>query len=72
MKLMNFIKCGRCQRSVFYFSDFEIASKSNKVCSGTHFKESVNCEKSGKVFRRFVPFYFIMFYSKKIVLSDLF
>ncbi|KAG8255540.1 hypothetical protein J6590_090350, partial [Homalodisca vitripennis] len=32
-------------------SDFEIASKSNKICSGTHFKEALNCEKSGKVFR---------------------
>ncbi|XP_054279237.1 protein JTB-like [Macrosteles quadrilineatus] len=32
-------------------TDFEIASKSNRICSGTHFKESVICEKSGKVFR---------------------
>lgn len=32
-------------------TDFEIASKSNKVCAETHYKEAVNCQKSGKVYR---------------------
>lgn len=30
---------------------FEIASNINKVCGPTHFKEAVNCKKSGKVYR---------------------
>ncbi|BES96507.1 Jumping translocation breakpoint protein [Nesidiocoris tenuis] len=28
-------------------SDFEIASKSNKACLATHFKEAITCQKSG-------------------------
>lgn len=32
-------------------TDFEVTSNSNKVCAPTHFKEAVNCKKSGKVYR---------------------
>lgn len=33
--------------------DFEITSQSNPACKDTRYKEAVECQNSGRVYRRF-------------------
>lgn len=37
------------------FSDFEITSKTNEACEETKYKELVECEKSGRFYKRYLP-----------------